>query len=593
MIARCRTIGFSVVLLLAGSWSAVTAGEIGTNLSRLTEVNPNWMFVDLFKSAGEWIPQLADSPSPWDTGQPLNFTPDGWPILAPGQAAGVVIANVEGHYPAGQYLCLYDGTGEIEFGVDASIVSSQPGQIIVQVFPNVLTHLKIVQSDPADPVRNVRFIMPGFWDNYDTQVFHPLYLQRLTPYSTIRFMDMQRTNSSLLQSWSDRPLPTDPKQTTGKGVAYEYMIELCNRTHCNPWICIPHLATDDYVTQLATLISNDLDPTLKVYIEYSNEVWNLSYPQAIYCQGQGVSQALSTDPYQAQLFYYSKRAVQIFDIFETVFGGTSRLQRVLAGQLVNPWVGEQAVIFENAFESADVLAMNVYLGYPLGTSLTPVIESWTSADVHQAMIAEIPDIMSQVQGNMTTATTYGLELVAYEGGQHLVGVGIFEQDPSLAAIFHAANRDPGMYDVYTQFLQAWEAQGGGALLHYYQAGVPNQFGSWGAIEYQDQDLAEAHKYRALVDFNQVTFERGDCNGDGMMDISDVVYYLEGLFSGGTQPGCEDACDSNDDGGLDISDGVYVLQVLFQGGSPPPAPSGMCGSDPTMDSLYCLGSPSCP
>lgn len=39
------------------------------------------------------------------------------------------------------------------------------------------------------------------------------------------------------------------------------------------WINIPHAADDEYVTNLAKLIKDKLDPSLKVYVEYSNEVW--------------------------------------------------------------------------------------------------------------------------------------------------------------------------------------------------------------------------------------------------------------------------------------------------------------------------------
>lgn len=34
------------------------------------------------------------------------------------------------------------------------------------------------------------------------------------------------------------------------------------------------MADDDYVTNLAVLIKQNLNPNLNAYIEYSNEVWN-------------------------------------------------------------------------------------------------------------------------------------------------------------------------------------------------------------------------------------------------------------------------------------------------------------------------------
>lgn len=90
----------------------------------------------------------------------------------------------------------------------------------------------------------------------------------------------------------------------------------------------------------------------------------------------------------------------------------------------------------------------------------------------------------------------------------------------------------------------------------------------------------------------VKFRRGDSNSDILVDISDAVYSLEYLFSGGLQPGCARAADANDDGAVDISDPAFTLNWLFSGGPPPPAPGpGACGPDPTPDLLTC-DSPTC-
>ena len=80
------------------------------------------------------------------------------------------------------------------------------------------------------------------------------------------------------------------------------------------------------------------------------------------------------------------------------------------------------------------------------------------------------------------------------------------------------------------------------------------------------------------------FVRGRVNAGDGIDISDPVYLLEFLFSGGPPPVCEDAADVNDDGTLDVSDPVYLLGYLFSGTSAPPAPFPAPGPDPTPDSL---------
>ncbi|MEE8142664.1 MAG: hypothetical protein V3T77_06155 [Planctomycetota bacterium] len=89
------------------------------------------------------------------------------------------------------------------------------------------------------------------------------------------------------------------------------------------------------------------------------------------------------------------------------------------------------------------------------------------------------------------------------------------------------------------------------------------------------------------------FRRGDCNGDGSYDIADPITLLGYLFQSGTSVNCEDACDGNDVEGLDISDSILMLTNLFSGGVPLPPPSGVCGEDPTQDSLGCQQFSECP
>ncbi len=89
------------------------------------------------------------------------------------------------------------------------------------------------------------------------------------------------------------------------------------------------------------------------------------------------------------------------------------------------------------------------------------------------------------------------------------------------------------------------------------------------------------------------FMRGDCNGDGVFQISDAVALFSELFSGGPVGPCDDACDVNDDGNKDIADGIYALSSLFSGGADPSSPFDQCGSDPTADALGCASFSACP
>lgn len=90
-----------------------------------------------------------------------------------------------------------------------------------------------------------------------------------------------------------------------------------------------------------------------------------------------------------------------------------------------------------------------------------------------------------------------------------------------------------------------------------------------------------------------SFRRGDANADSQLDISDAVYTLRFLFSGGGAPACDDAADANDDGAVDLSDAAFTLNHLFSGGPELPAPGRRCGADPSADGLGCAVYASCP
>jgi hypothetical protein len=88
-------------------------------------------------------------------------------------------------------------------------------------------------------------------------------------------------------NWSDRIKKNE--FTRGHGVAYEYMIHLCNILKTNCWFTVPYEASDDFVTQLATLVYKTLRKDVQVNVEYTNEAWNEAYKSGQYCIKMGES----------------------------------------------------------------------------------------------------------------------------------------------------------------------------------------------------------------------------------------------------------------------------------------------------------------
>jgi hypothetical protein len=61
---------------------------------------------------------------------------------------------------------------------------------------------------------------------------------------------------------------------------------------------------------------------------------------------------------------------------------------------------------------------------------------------------------------------------------------------------------------------------------------------------------------------------GDANGDGQIDVSDVVFLINYLFIKGPAPEPLSAGDSNGDCAVDVADVVYLINYLFVGGPTP-------------------------
>lgn len=118
----------------------------------------------------------------------------------------------------------------------------------------------------------------------------------------------------------------------------------------------------------------------------------------------------------------------------------------------------------------------------------------------------------------------------------------------------------------------------------------------GRVRYGEQSIFGPRFWRLKSftrDGGAPTFRRGDPDLDGTPTLTDAVFVLNYLFSGGAKPSCLDAADANDDGQLDLSDPVAVLGYLFLGSAPPPAPGPAdCGVDPTADELEDCAGASC-
>ena len=505
---------------------------LGTNLFGMADWAPVWPFVDVFRMSRPWI---SGTRSTWDDGRDIDLDENGWVrSLQPGQIVHTLMLwGDDVPYPAGRYTVLYEGSGRLEYFGGARRIDdeSAPGREVVRFDPAAGGFgMNLVETDPSDHLRNIRVIMPGgvceadpyrycdderpcgdagrcvpFTENAETQRFHPQFLDSIKTYRLLRFMNWMRTNDSTVSSWAERPKLSDARWTL-RGVPLEVMVDLANRLGAEPWFCIPHRADEDYVRNFAIYVRDRLDPSLRAWVEHSNEVWNSIFEQSGYAQEQGLADGLSDNPYQAQIFWHSRRSVRIFTIFEEVFGGTARLVRVMGSQAANPWVSRQVLSFEGAASQTDALAIAPYFGGYLGVGEQARATRAMSLDELFATLRDeaVPRALAWMADQKAVADEFGVRLVAYEAGQHLVGVGPAQNDMQLEALFTMANRDPRMGELYATYLQGWRAAGGELLAHYTHTGGCSRYGCWGSLEHLAQPRPEAPKFDALQSFIETT-----------------------------------------------------------------------------------------
>ncbi len=335
------------------------------------------------------------------------------------------------------------------------------------------------------------------------------------------------------------------------GVPLEVTVALANLLQAHPWYTMPFNADNDYVDRYATYLKNYLDKSLKVHIEYTNEFWNGGFWGSQYALEMGYKLGLNkpkmafrNEDHSARVRYYSKRSVEVFKRFESVFGGTKRLVRIIASNHKSHATSREILAYNDASKYADVLAIAPYIhgcwarsrksgeediaiAQCSDTDVVPVVftEATSLDDVFKVMNStytstasttatqgdtdSVSAITHLISNQVTVANEFGVDLYAYEGGQHLkVNFGDTEisdaKKNSLQDLFIAANKDARMGEIYTTLLSEWKKRGGKQFMLFTSPQSFNRFGFFGIKEYINQARIDAPKYDAAMRFQEET-----------------------------------------------------------------------------------------
>ena len=537
----------------APAFDRITNPDLAIGLAGVTDWTVQQPFLDVMKTARPWIGHLGE---PWGGMEDADLRaagvldPDGWPLRLPEGVSGIstlILTDLpeDAGGVAGRYVLRHLGKGELRVEGRAAIVSSTPGEVVFDYTPgpgSVL--LTIAATDPADPIRGIVVVRADRAAALAAgEVFNPDWLARIEGVKILRFMDWMATNDSTLARAEDRPRVADYTWARN-GVPAEVMVALANRLRAEPWLTLPHLAEDDLVRTYAGVVRDGLDPGLRVWVEYSNEVWNWQFSQAHWADEMARARWGAQD---AWMQFYGARAAEVMGLFAEGMGGTDRMVRVISTQ--TGWKGLEEQMLTAPLlvaeglpppaESFDAYAVTGYFSGGLGgEEKAPAVKGWI-ADSATAAAAEaearglsgpeaegyfmahrydlaLEKAVAELRNGASTgvrddslealltdtlpyqasvAASHGLKLAMYEGGTHVVGYGPAVDDADLADFFIALNYSEGMGDLYAELLAGWAKlsdQPFNAFVDVYQ---PGKWGSWGALRHLGDDNP---RWRALA-----------------------------------------------------------------------------------------------
>lgn len=530
-----------IAALFSGTAPAATtdnsSSPLGIDLNPVNYFDPEQPFLNIFKTSGitqntpGWSTRTANMQSTSEEAY-LQLDADGYPTSLTASSSdpnspqkftrvctGLMIGLPDSNggkglpYRPGQYVLLYDGVGSFSFGLDATLVSASQGASGGRDVFSVAKPSRngvwicITKTDPKNYVKNLR-VVKAEEESLLAQggIFSPGFLQILKSFSVIRAMQWLGMDNTPAPPgvWADRPQVANAGWGSTHGVPLEVVISLCNAVSADCWINVPVNADDNYITQMATLVHQQLGATQKAYVEFSNEVWNGGYPQYQYAAQQGLAQwSSNTSGYTANRNWFGMRTAQMCDIWAGVWGGDfSRVHCVLGAQAATTssatvalncplWSGAPCYkhhITDVAIAPyVSIFSGNVPVPWTSMDQTSLVNDIFGELDAGGRMVksfagGEVKESSSWETAYKAALAPYNLPFIGYEGGQSLVGFPKYSDGSAVVNGFIAANRDPRMAAVYTQLLQDWKASGGRVYVLFNDVFPPSQYGEWGLLE---------------------------------------------------------------------------------------------------------------
>ena len=510
----------------------------------------------------------------------------------------------------GRYVLEWKGEADIRAGEGMEYISGDAERGTLLNGRRVYRTKKVAQPNGVrvevraigkTPITDIRLSMPDPKDPWkkslEKGIFHPTFLDRVADkdWAYIRIMNMISANGNPQQTWADRRQPNHcfqegiiatrtpaskdfviyddkkgniyrPTNIRNTGMSFEYMVELANVTKKDLWLTTPHLLDDDALHKFAKLVAfgsdginpydklqdnpihPPLDPSLNLYLEFSNEVWqwpNDAFAQTIWSKLEADKLGNSVPAFNAQQFS------RLWRIFETYLQ-PDRVHRIAAAWARSGAPDSYTDKFINEFYNNDsllkpeIISPATYFGndiqqwvfdnkpklpgkpnHPYWTSSqfnddqNEMFDVWTRLMLSEKGYGGISqrDTVSQLGGFDKSiydiAKKKGLALIAYEGGPSIYTnkmntLGGTEDD-GITLFMNKSNRNPRIADLYRIHMNQGLERGIRSHSMFTMSGMWSKYGQWGHLEYLLQDPDTSPKYSFMKNWFDSAKKINDIN----------------------------------------------------------------------------------
>ncbi len=544
-------VGFIIALL----WLQSGYCQVGTQLQLGVNLDDNGAFVNVINHTNRYSKATAYDSLGWANSDFDLVLFDGRPAT---EWAGTIDDPEQYRIDySGRYKSSFTGSANVSASGTSVTIENESYDTLTNTtffdinvggYPNanhglVFLSFTNTRRTPADTVNsgitNLKVMRPGYeLGTPKTFTDEFITLCKAADFACYRFYNVQNIWNGEPEfptktTWNRRKTPLDAAQQSlaeinGKrdGWCWEYIIELSNILKKDIWVCVHMSCDSDYVANLAKLLKEKLDPSIKIYVENSNEVWSPSQLTfGPYNREEAKFNGITFDE------NYARRSVELSNWFSTVFGKdeiNNRIRVILSGQASYNGRSDNHLnyikkVFGEPKDFIYATSAALYFGSTKSADTNPLM-------INQGMQESIDDQIANSNSSVyrlnhiNKAKSWGLKggCTSYEGGPGVPsGGGTANLRNQILA-----NRTEQMGAVVKyNYKEGWSEIGGGLALYFTLVSRYNRYGCWGITD----DYTKPDRNFKMKAIRELTSKSATVKSDDTNSDLSIIYNSETSF----------------------------------------------------------------